>query len=110
MSRRLQVSWAISLAVFLFLGLLIGRSLAVKRDVQPSQDAVNYEMVMAALDAGWRVTWQGVQPAPDRSDDTISCWRVPLYDVTMGDAPLMSWRCQDQAGEVTYNWLAEKTE
>lgn len=99
------------LLAFAFIGGGIQRAAQLATRVN-TEDQINYQMVMAALDSGWKATWQGgVQPLPDTADgDQQACWRVPLYDIARDPQPLKAWRCIDRLNEQTYTWVVEKTE
>ncbi len=99
------------LLAFAFIGGRIQMAAALATRTN-TEDQINYQMVMAALDSGWKATWQGgVQPLPDTADgDQQACWRVPLYDIAREPEPLKAWRCIDRSGEPSYTWVVEKKE
>jgi len=109
---RLRIVGAIGMLGCIALAFMVGRGMGASQAKASAQasDLLNYQMVMAAFDAGWRVTWQGAQPEPDRASADQQCWRVPLYDIQRDPQPLQAWRCVDSRNEPTYTWVVEKKE
>ena len=97
------------LLAFAFIGGRIQMATSLAARVN-TEDQINYQMVMLALDSGWKATWiGGLQPLPDTADgDQQACWRVPLYDIARDPEPLKAWRCIDRANEQSYTWVVEK--